>query len=107
MDTGQLALDTALAVVDEGADEKWKKAADYAVMQLALRKPEVTADDVWDVLDGLNVGTHENRAMGPVMRRAAKDGIIERTDRTVKTRRPTRNNGDVRVWQSRIFWEDR
>jgi hypothetical protein len=107
MDTGQLALDVALDAVDNSADERWKKAADYAVMQLALRKPEVTADDVWDVLDGLNVDTHENRAMGPVMRRAAKDGIIERTERTTKTRRPTRHKGDVRVWKSRIFWEDR
>lgn len=106
MDAGQLALDTALDSVDQSADDKWKKAADYAVVQLALRKSEITADDVWDVLDGLDVETHEHKAMGPVMRRAAKDGIIERTDRTIKTRRPQRHKGDVRVWKSRIYWED-
>lgn len=101
-----MALDDALERVEKGADEKWVKAADYAVAHLALRKPEVTADDVWDVLDGMDVDTPEHKAMGPVMRRAAKEGIIERTDRTVKTRRPSRNKGDVRVWRSRIFWED-
>lgn len=106
MDAGQLALDDALGRVEKSADEKWMTAADYAVAHLALRKPEVTADDVWDVLDGMELETPENRAMGPVMRRAAKAGIIERTDRTIKTRRPSRNHGDVRVWRSRIFRED-
>lgn len=106
MDGAQLALDDALGRVEQSADEKWIKAADYAVSKLALRKPDLTTDDVWDVLDGLGVETPEHRAMGAVMRRAAKDGIIQRTDRTIKTRRPSRNKGDVRVWRSRIFWED-
>jgi hypothetical protein len=106
MDAGQLALDDALERVEQSADEKWIKAADYAVSHLALRKPEITTDDVWDVLDGLDVETPEHRAMGAVMLRAAKAGFIERTDRTTKTRRPSRHKGDVRVWRSRIFWED-
>jgi len=75
MDTGQLALDDALDRVERNADEQWLVAADYAVAKAALRKAQLTADDVWDVLDGMDVATHEGRALGTVMRRAVKDGI--------------------------------
>ncbi len=106
MDTGQLALDDALDRVERNADEQWLVAADYAVAKVALRKAQLTADDVWDVLDRMDVATHEGRALGTVMRRAVKDGIIEATDSFVKSRRPSRHKGPVAVWKSRIYWED-
>jgi hypothetical protein len=106
MDAGQLALDAAMQAVDENADEKWKKAAGFAVVQVALRKTTFTPDDVWEVLDTLDVGTSERRALGPVMDRAAKDGIITSTGTYIKSRRASRHKGPVTVWKSRIFRED-
>jgi hypothetical protein len=106
MDTGQLALDDALDRVERNADEQWLVAADYAVAKVALRKAQLTADDVWEVLDGMDVATHEKRALGPVMDRAAKDGIIANTGTYIKSRRASRHKGPVAVWKSRIYWED-
>ena len=96
-------LDDLLESVYRNADERWKDAAGAAVTSLAKDRQEFTADDVWELIDGTDVGTHENRAMGPVMRAASKAMIIQRTDRTIKTRRPSRNKGDVRVWRSLIY----
>ena len=97
-------------------DRVWYYTGDKDFMQLldvrsGMLKPgkrgteltEFTADDVWELIDGTDVGTHENRAMGPVMRAASKAMIIQRTDRTIKTRRPSRNRGDVRVCRSLIY----
>lgn len=100
---GQLALDDALARVAMGADPKWVKAATDAISQVASVKPEVTADDVWEVLAEIDVDTPEGKMMGNIMKDAAREGFITRTDRTVKTRRPSRNAGDVRVWRSLIY----
>lgn len=103
-----MALDAALAQVDGAADDKWKVDADYAISRLATRQETITADDVWDVLDDLGSGDPpEKRAIGPRFNAAARDGIIERTERTRKSRHPSRHKGDVRVWRSLIFWEDR
>jgi hypothetical protein len=102
-DPGQLALEDALIRVANGANPKWVAAAIDALAHVASRLPEVTADDVWDELAGKDVDTPNGKAMGNIMRNAARAGLITRTDRTVKTRRPTRNRGDVRVWRSRTF----
>jgi hypothetical protein len=103
---GQLALEDALVRVAMGADPRWVKAARDAVSYVASRKPEVTADDVWDVLAAIDVDTPQPKMMGNIMKDAAREGFITRTDRTVKTRRPSRNVGDVRVWRSLIYKGD-
>jgi hypothetical protein len=96
-------LSELLAAVYENADPQWREFANAAVRFSAQERQEITTDDVWDLVENFDVETHENRAIGPVMRGAAKAGIIERTDRTITTRRNSRNRGDVRVWRSLIY----
>ncbi len=99
-------LEELLQDVYENADPDWRQTAEVALRFAAQTKPEVTVDDVWDLIDQFDVETHEHKAIGPVMKNGGRDRIIERTNRTAITRRPTRNRGDVRVWRSLIYKGD-
>ncbi|MFF0481086.1 hypothetical protein [Streptomyces sp. NPDC004435] len=68
--------DAAIAQVDANADDGWKRYALGFVAELSGRMPEFTTDDLWDA--GL-IKPREPRALGPVMRRAAKRGLIRTT----------------------------
>ena len=87
----------------EHANDRWKAAACGVVQHLAESCSTFTADDVWAHLDALGFTTHEHRAMGAVMRAAAVDGLIVKTDRVVPTTRPCANRRPVAVWQSLIY----
>lgn len=57
----------------------------------------MTADDIYPAMGGL-VCT-ENRAMGAVMKHLADAGIIEYTERTVRSVRPECHRRPIRVWR--------
>ena len=84
----------------DAANTDWKAAAVAAVQQLARSHSEFTADDVWAQLDVLGFTTREHRAMGAVMRSAALEGWITKTDRVTPTNRPSANRRPVAIWQS-------
>ena len=98
----QLTLDQAIARADDGiqrADEHaspdWKEQALAAVRQVCAAQREFLCDDIWST--GLEE-TRENRALGAVMRKAAKLGWCVRTDRT---RPSVRSHGSPKpVWRS-------
>jgi hypothetical protein len=74
------ARDTAIARVDEHADHDWKTQALAAVRRTAEQLPEFIVDEVWAT--GRLESTREDRALGPIMRAAAREGWMVRTDRT-------------------------
>lgn len=84
----------------EHANGDWKLAATAIVRELAKTRTEFTADEIWAVLDSLGFTTREHRAMGAVMRQAACEGWIVKTDRFVPTTRPCANRRPVAIWQS-------
>lgn len=95
--------DEAIGRVDHHADPVWKKQADFAIRSVATEHAEFSTDDVWQALHDLAVDMpHEPRALGAAMRRAAKDGIIAPTNRTVNSARPECHCRPVRIWESRI-----
>jgi len=93
----------AMEQVEENANEEFKRVAFKSILQFAVNKPYVTANDVWASLDLLGITTHDNRALGPIFKKAAKDGLIEKTNTTTKSNRCSRHAGDVRVWRSLVF----
>lgn len=105
MSEGERRRDEALERVRQAALEAWLREAENAVRELAFGRPEFTTDAVWAYLD--RHGTplpHEKRAMGAVMRAAHKqDGLIEPTERFVKSVRPEHHAGPVRVWRSLVY----
>jgi len=66
---------------------------------LASERQRFTTDEVWARLDP-DMRTHEPRAMGAMMRQAAKAGLITATDGYEQSTRPECHARPVRVWQS-------
>jgi len=85
----------ALARVESNADTAWVETAAEVVEQLRLRLlpaggdgwASFTSDDVWPILDALPVETHERRALGPVIMRAKRAGLIRCTGHRPSVRR--------------------
>jgi hypothetical protein len=68
----------ALKAVADSTDEGWRIEALEAVRRTALRLPSFISDDIWE--SGLEQ-TREDRALGPVMLKAARIGYCRKTDR--------------------------
>lgn len=102
------ARDEAVDRVERNADNEWKEAAYLACCLSAEMFPTLTSDDVWLRLALLfpQHSTHERRAMGAVMRRAARDGIIAPTGEYTQSVRPQCHARPVAVWSSLICEDD-
>lgn len=102
------SLEHALRRVEQNADPAWMRCAITAVRATATRRGTLTTDDVWDTINATypGVSTHENRALGAVMRIAARQGWIKPSG----TYRPTKRRGahkrPVAVWFSCIQSHD-
>lgn len=81
------------------ADSVWAELAYAAVRQVAQSQSEFTPDDIWAT--GLSKPS-DARALGGVMRRAHRDGLIEKTGRVQPTTQPESHATDVTVWRSLI-----
>ena len=101
MNDGAEARDDALERVESNAHKEWLSCANAAVRHLAGYSVSFTADDVRHQMEVHypNVTTHEPRAMGAVMNRAKRAGIIVPTDVFIASDRPERHRGPIRVWK--------
>jgi hypothetical protein len=97
---GEAGKADGMARAWDNANTSWKAAANAVVRHLAETKREFTADSVWAELDALGFTTREHRAMGAVMRAAAMDNLILKTDRVAPTTRPSANRRPVAIWKS-------
>ena len=102
MNEAQQARDEAVARVDANANKEWKVRAYEVVQYLASAEDEFTTDDVWAMLDSSAENTHERRAMGGVITRAARAGLIENTGRVKKSTRVVCHQNPKAVWRSLI-----
>ncbi|HGJ4321654.1 TPA: hypothetical protein ACLFMB_001697 [Salmonella enterica subsp. diarizonae serovar 61:l,v:1,5,7] len=80
--------------------QAWKQKAYEVVVNVAKTHQEFTPDEVWAA--GLEK-PEEARALGGVMARARKEGLIEKTGRVRPTTQPESHATDVTIWQSNIF----
>jgi hypothetical protein len=95
------AADKAVTRVGQHADPAWADSVLHHIWTIATSSPEMTTDDVW-VLVADDTRTHEPRALGSLMRRAASEGWIYATDSYVPSQRAACHARPVRVWRSRI-----
>ena len=92
-----------MAKAEAGASEEWKMAASLAIMDVAKKNKEFTADEVWEVLQRMGItGPQEPRAMGPMMRNAAKLGMITKTGYSRVSQQGTNHARPVAIWKSLI-----
>lgn len=104
--SAQLSIDDALraradalAAVDAHADPDWKALALAAVRRVCELREDFHVDDIWTLTD--LPSTREDRALGPIMLKAARLGYCRKTDRV---RPSARSNGAGKpVWISLIF----
>ena len=92
--------DAAMESVEGNTDSNWLRAADTAVTWLAKSAVNgFTTDDVWRYLDNLGMTgqVHDNRALGPVMKRCANAGLIVPTGDYRPSHR--RHCAPIRVWR--------
>lgn len=82
------------------ADPEWLEQARRAVRATAEARAEFTSDDVWEV--GQLPRTRENRALGPVITWAARQGLIVDTGRVERTRQAKSHGSPARVWRSLV-----
>lgn len=99
-DRASVARDHAIERAEVGAGEVWLAAAVAAVMRVALTHSVLTSDDCRNELAD---DSREPRAWGGVMKRAAKLGIIARTERFVTTHRVASHKRPMQLWESCVF----
>lgn len=87
LDEAIAARDHAIQQAEDHAHQQWLDVAYNAIVTLAAQQDTLTADDVWRLIDWTGVTTHEPRAMGAVVKKAVRDGIIEPTGAYVKSAR--------------------
>ena len=98
----QAARTAALAVVDKGAPESFKALAFVSVCRVASHLATFIVDDVWADLyrDGIGPPVVEKRAMGAVMQRARKEGVITPTDQFRPSAQKQCHANPRRIWRS-------
>jgi hypothetical protein len=97
-----------MAAADEHADEKWKRVTDAAILAVARRCREFTTDQVWEELGDIpvNAQTHRRCAIGPRMKRVARElGYMENTGRVQRSKQEGSNGNLLVVWKSKVFTE--
>lgn len=95
--TNKEIIDRAIQRASTNADPEWKELAMEIIMKLSRTNLEITADDVWEA--GLPE-TRENRALGGVMRDAAKRKIIQKTNMVQNSRRVKHNHArPIHIWK--------
>lgn len=93
-----MLTNAAIKKADDHANAEWKEAALDIVRVLSFHKDRMTSDDVWNNLEARGIKTHEPRALGAVMRQAAKRGLIYPTHTYVKSKRHECHSRPIMVW---------
>ena len=95
--TGEELRDRALARVRDAAPPEWVASAQEAIRRIVQYGPcQFTTDEVWLLCASK---PPEPRALGAVMRDAAKAGLIRKTDRVQPSVRPECHRRPVAVWE--------
>lgn len=93
------SLEDALKVVKENAETTWLSQAMSVIRELCETQEEFCADDIWDRLGA----TREPRALGAVLRMAAKRGWCKKTHVYLPSKRIECHGRPICLWQSRLF----
>jgi hypothetical protein len=87
------------------ADPHWKRCMLESAKAVAERKPFFDSEDVvrWCQQHHPNATTHEQRAIGPLMRSAAALGYCVVTDHWNKSTLPQNHRRPMMAWYSLIY----
>jgi hypothetical protein len=94
--------------VEENANKIWVEYMLDLIWDVCRVRRQFTTDDVWDFYNLASPDrrptTHELRAMGPVMLKAAKEGMCEKAFMpAIPSRRASLHASPRTVWNSLIY----
>jgi hypothetical protein len=92
----------AIERVTAHAPTEWRRRALQAVRTTAQRLDELTVDDVRPSLPD-DVPVYDERALGSVMRAAARAGWIQSTRTYKPSERPEAHSRPMLVWRSHLY----
>ena len=92
----------AIKKVEENARPEWKDIAYESLLKTAGDLNYLIVDEVWKRMPR-GYSTHENRAMGAVMRRALADGVISKTEQYRPSAKASSHGAIRSVWKSEIY----
>lgn len=98
-ESARAGRDKGIQQVDEHADEEWKQRALDAIWATCRMRETFISDDVWE-FGGL-AGTREDRALGPQMLKAARQGWCVKTGELRPSIRSHLSGKPV--WKSMIY----
>lgn len=86
---------------DTHAPQEWKWYAYQVLLRLCRRVPDLTTDDLYFAIqdEGYPPDPPEPRAFGPLMKRAASNGLIAQTDEFRKSDRAKAHRRPKQVWR--------
>lgn len=89
----------------DAVDAAWKERMMDAILACAQAKPDFICDDVWEWAkpEDRPPTWKKPKALGNVMIRAAKSGIIHKTDRSKTSENAARHRSPVPVWESLVY----
>lgn len=96
----------AMARAEDHASKGWKEVMLELVRLTCREQLLFSADDVFDRYDSLPnkpLETHDKRAFGPVMMKAAKLGYCEKTDRVRDSTRKSLHASPIAIWRSKLY----
>jgi len=98
------ARDEAMGEVEEAAEPSFNEVAFEALERVAQLRDCFIVDAVWEELrkGGLIPYTHDKRAMGPIMSRGQREGLIEPTGDYEPSAQVKSHAGPRRVWRSLV-----
>ena len=101
----QMRIEEGMQRAEDNADQRWKRVVYGAIVAVARKKPELTVDDVISEMETIPGAptTHALDALGPMMRQAARDGVLKATDRVVRSWRPRKHGNRRNIWVSKYF----
>ena len=93
--------DKAIADGHDHAKVEWRNYALQCVEAIAKRRQEFTVNDVREMIHNGPYKTHDNRAVGGVVKRAQRYGMIRPSGRTIPNR--VGHGTQMQIWSSCIY----
>lgn len=105
--SSQQAKERAIAAAEAHANEQWRETAFVCVWRVARGRRFLTTDHVWLELIEQPVATHEPRAIGAIMQRAMREGMVKPTFSYWPSKRARCHGRPVRVWESLVYKQEK
>lgn len=90
--------DTVMKQVCENTSDEFRACAEQAIVSVGQQNDKFTGDDIWDwIMSKTTIRSHDNRALGPIIRYMCNKKVIEATGEYLPSRR--RKLSPIRVWR--------